>query len=68
MVIKVEGMVCGGCSSRVQEALDKDPLIAKATVSLDKGEAVVELKGVSGERRGWCGWPYSRLLKRAVTV
>ena len=56
--IKVEGMVCGGCSTRVQGMLDKSPMVEKAEVSLEKGEAVVHLKGADGEGR-CCSRMYS---------
>lgn len=42
--LKVDGMVCGGCSSRVQEALAKMQHVKQVEVSLDKKMASVEVE------------------------
>lgn len=44
ITIHVEGMMCSGCSTRVQELLEKEAAIASANVDLDKGLAVVSLQ------------------------
>jgi copper chaperone CopZ len=41
LTFEVDGMSCGGCSTRVQRALQD--LGVKATVTRDPGRAVVEL-------------------------
>eukprot|EP00899_Mesostigma_viride_P014049 jgi/Mesvir1/22645/Mv14080-RA.1 len=41
--IKVTGMVCGGCSGRVEEALKKQAGVATVHVDLEKGLATVKL-------------------------
>ena len=41
-VIKVTGMSCGGCVKSVTSVLQALPGVAKAEVSLEKGEARVE--------------------------
>lgn len=40
-VLKVTGMTCGHCVMSVTKALQQVPGVAKAEVSLEKGEAVV---------------------------
>mmetsp|Transcript_6806 Transcript_6806/g.16979 ORF Transcript_6806/g.16979 Transcript_6806/m.16979 type:complete len:155 (-) Transcript_6806:348-812(-) len=45
--IKVAGMMCEGCTSRVQEALQKAAPQSKVTVSLEKAMASVEVKAPS---------------------
>lgn len=41
-VIKVAGMSCGGCVKSVTNVLQALPGVAKAEVSLEKGEARVD--------------------------
>ena len=41
MVIGVNGMTCGGCVSRLEKALNADPRVQMASVSLDPGQATV---------------------------
>jgi copper chaperone len=41
-VFKVGGMTCGHCQRRVENALKNVDGVAKAIVSLEKGEATVE--------------------------
>jgi copper chaperone len=41
MVLKVSGMSCGGCVKSVTTVLEALAGVAKADVSLEKGEAVV---------------------------
>ncbi len=43
--IKIEGMMCMHCEAHVREALEKMDAVAKADVSHEKGQAVVELTG-----------------------
>lgn len=45
--LKIDGMVCDGCSSRVLEALQKLPGVKNVAVDLDKGVATVELAAAS---------------------
>ncbi|KAL4449384.1 hypothetical protein ABPG77_007028 [Micractinium sp. CCAP 211/92] len=45
--LKVDGMVCDGCSSRVEEALAKMAGVKKVHVDLDKGLATVALEAAS---------------------
>lgn len=40
---KVYGMTCNGCKSHVEQVLNELDGVSKATVNLDKGEAVVEM-------------------------
>jgi copper chaperone len=40
-VLKVGGMSCGGCVKSVTNVLQELPGVAKAEVSLEKGEATV---------------------------
>lgn len=40
-------MVCDGCSSRVEEALQKLPGVNKVVVDLDKGLATVEVQAAT---------------------
>ncbi len=42
--MKIEGMMCGHCSARVQKALEALPAVEKAEVSHEAGTAVVTLK------------------------
>jgi heavy metal translocating P-type ATPase len=42
--LKVDGMTCGHCSSRVEKALSEIPEVKKAKVDLSKGIATVTLK------------------------
>jgi copper chaperone len=43
-VLKVGGMSCGGCVKSVTSVLQALPGVAKADVSLEKGEATVEFE------------------------
>lgn len=43
--LKIEGMMCGHCSGRVQKALEEHDAIANAVVSHETGTAVVTLAG-----------------------
>jgi len=43
-VLKVSGMSCGGCVKSVTKVLLDLPGVAKAEVSLEKGEASVEFE------------------------
>ncbi len=44
LVIKIEGMHCGGCVKRVENVLKGFKEIKKASVSLEEAQAVIELK------------------------
>lgn len=41
---KIHGMTCNGCRSHVEQALNKIENVTKASVDLQKGEAVIEMK------------------------
>jgi len=41
-IVKVNGMKCGGCVKSVTNVLQDLPGVARAEVSLDRGEASVE--------------------------
>ena len=43
MTLKVEGMMCGHCESRVKKALEEIDGVVSAEVSHEKGTAVVTL-------------------------
>jgi copper chaperone len=43
-VLKVGGMSCGGCVKSVTKVLQELPGVAKAEVSLEKGEATVDFE------------------------
>jgi copper chaperone len=43
-VLKVVGMSCGGCVKSVTTVLQELPGVAKAEVSLEKGEAKVDFE------------------------
>ncbi|MDD5247851.1 MAG: heavy-metal-associated domain-containing protein [Rhodocyclaceae bacterium] len=43
-VLKVGGMSCGGCVASVTKVLQELPGVAKAEVSLEKGEASVDFE------------------------
>ncbi len=43
-VLKVTGMSCGGCVKSVTGVLEALPGVAKADVSLEKGEAKVDFE------------------------
>lgn len=43
-VIKIEGMMCNGCSERVRKALEALPEVENAVVSHEAGNAVVTAK------------------------
>jgi copper chaperone len=49
-IIKVAGMSCGGCVSSVTKVLQGLPGVASATVSLERGEAIVEFESASVTR------------------
>lgn len=40
--IKIEGMHCDGCASRVKHVLEKEPGVREADVSYEAGEARVK--------------------------
>lgn len=42
-VIKIEGMMCGHCTGRVQKALEAVEGVASVVMSLEDGTATVEL-------------------------
>lgn len=42
-VLKVEGMSCGHCVSRVQKALADTPGVLEAAVDLDAGQATIRV-------------------------
>ena len=44
ITLKIEGMMCGHCTARVEKALNALPGV-KATVSLEEGAAHVETDG-----------------------
>ena len=44
LIIKIEGMHCGGCVKRVENVLKGFKEIKKASVSLEDAQAVIELK------------------------
>ena len=41
VTLKIEGMTCGHCVGRVQEALDTTPGVIDAKVDLDSGTAEI---------------------------
>ena len=41
-VLKIEGMKCEGCKNRLENYLNNQDGIIKATVSLEKNEAYIE--------------------------
>lgn len=41
ITIKIEGMMCNGCSERVRKALEALPEVEKAVVSHEAGNAVI---------------------------
>lgn len=45
MILKIEGMTCGHCVSRVQKALDAAPGVRTAKVDLESGTAEVRTGG-----------------------
>lgn len=42
VTLAIQGMSCGHCVKRVQQALASTPGVAKATVTLEPGQAKVE--------------------------
>src|SRR5210317_622513 len=40
----IHGMTCNGCRSHVEETLSKIESVLKATVDLDKAEAIIEME------------------------
>ncbi len=49
--LRVEGMTCGTCVSRVTAALSKVPGVLKADVSLAEGRAYIQLDGDASQAR-----------------
>lgn len=45
--LKIEGMVCGGCSGRVEEVIQKMDNVRKVTVNLETKLAQIEVKADS---------------------
>lgn len=43
--LKIEGMKCAGCTSRVEKALQKLEFVQSVKVSLDEGKAWIDMKG-----------------------
>ncbi len=52
--IKVDGMTCGGCSASVTRVLSALPGVAKAEVTLDPGQAVVDFDLAVVSRAALC--------------
>lgn len=52
--IKVGGMSCGGCTASVTKVLSELPGVAKAEVTLDPGQAVVEFDAARVDRAALC--------------
>ena len=52
--IKVTGMTCGGCSGSVTRVLSELPGVAKAAVTLDPGQAVVDFDPAQVSREALC--------------
>lgn len=50
MVLKIEGMSCGGCVVSVTNALNRVGGVRKVEVSLEKKVAVVEGEGLNSEK------------------
>lgn len=50
LVLKVEGMTCGGCVNSVERALERVPGVTRARADLKSGTAVVEGSGLEIER------------------
>ncbi len=50
MVLKVKGMSCGGCVKCVTNVLQALPGVAKAEVSLERGEAKVDFEAGKATR------------------
>lgn len=47
--LRVTGMTCGGCSSRVEEALMAVPGVLHATADHEKDSAIIEGKNLDPE-------------------
>ena len=47
VTIKIEGMTCSACSSRVSKALESAPGVRGVNVSLADGRAVLQSDGTS---------------------
>lgn len=45
VTLKVDGMTCGHCASRVRKALAETPGVVDATVDLEAGQATVRVSG-----------------------
>ncbi len=43
-IYKIDGMTCNGCRTHVEKALNEVEEVTNATVDLEKGEAVIEMK------------------------
>lgn len=41
VILKIEGMSCGGCVKSVKDVLEKIPGVAAVEVALEKGEVAV---------------------------
>jgi copper chaperone len=52
--IKVSGMTCGGCSGSVTRVLSELPGVAKAEVTLDPAQAVVQFDPAQVTRDALC--------------
>ena len=63
--IKVEGMSCGGCVKSVTNVLGALPGVAKAEVSLEQKQAVVEFDA-AGLMRGGAANIVEMAVRKAV--
>ncbi len=52
--IKVDGMTCGGCSGSVTRVLSELPGVAKAEVTLEPGQAIVDFNPAEVTREALC--------------
>jgi P-type Cu+ transporter len=43
--LKIDGMNCGHCAAKVQDALERIPGVDKATVTLEDQSATVDVSG-----------------------
>lgn len=48
LTLKVNGMTCGGCVRSVKKILEGVPGVRSAAVSLESGQAVLQLDSASG--------------------
>ncbi len=44
VMLKVDGMTCGGCAIGVKKTLEKQKGVRKAEVSFEKGQAIAEVE------------------------